>query len=289
MPVIYIDILFALNLWVDFLLLLITARLIRRPVRRWRLLLAAAVGAVLACLLFLVNFPWPVSLLLRPGGALLMVAVGFPRAGMKHLCLTALSFCLCSAVFAGAVMAVWLIIRPAGLYVVDGVAYYDISPLVLALLTGATYGVLCIADAVSSRRVRQNTIYSLHLRTGDSRVCLACMFDSGHHLTEPFSGHSVIVADMDAVLPVCPAAVPDWLCGDCRNVSADVSASLRIIPYRTVGGKGLLPAFRPDEAVLSDARGRSCTLDGVYIAVADGLQCGDCRAIIGRELVQLLT
>ena len=79
-----------------------------------------------------------------------------------------------------------------------------------------------------------------------------------------------------------PPAIPDWLCGG-------KAEGVRVIPYRTVGGGGLLPAFCPEQAVLSDEKGRQYTLDGVYIAVSQQLQCGDCRAIIGKELAQLFT
>lgn len=282
MPVIYIDILFALNLWIDFLLLLAVARLLRRPYRRWRLLSAAAVGAALACFVFLSGLPWWATLLLRVGGSALMVLIGFARAGIKRFFAAVAVLELTAAVFAGVVLAVWLIVRPDGLYIVDGVAYYDISPLVLALLTAVTYGVLCAVDHFAGRRVRENTVYHLHIRAGACTVHLPCMYDSGHHLQEPFSGRSVIVADAEAVLPVCPPAIPDWLCGGNAE-------GVRVIPYRTVGGGGLLPAFCPEKAVLSDEKGRQYTLDGVYIAVSQQLQCGDCRAIIGKELAQLFT
>ena len=45
MPVIYIDVLLALNLFIDFLLLSVTARIRRRPHRRWRTVLGALFGA----------------------------------------------------------------------------------------------------------------------------------------------------------------------------------------------------------------------------------------------------
>ena len=44
MPVIYIDVLLALNLWIDFILLLATARILRLPRRRWRMVLGALLG-----------------------------------------------------------------------------------------------------------------------------------------------------------------------------------------------------------------------------------------------------
>ena len=58
MPVIYIDVLLALNLWIDFILLLATARILRLPRRRWRMVLGALLGAATSCLIFL---PDPVS------------------------------------------------------------------------------------------------------------------------------------------------------------------------------------------------------------------------------------
>ena len=282
MPVIYIDILFALNLWIDFLILMAVARLLRRPYRRWRLLLSAAAGAALACVVFLSELPWVAALLLRVVGSVLMVGIGFRWVGAKRFAFTVAALELASAVFAGAVLAVWLVLRPNGLHIADGVVYYDISPLILALLTAATYAVLCAVDHFTGRRVRENGTYYLHVRAEGQTVRLQCMYDSGHHLKEPFSGRSVIVADMDAVLPVCPAAVPDWLCGGKGD-------GVRVIPYRTVGGGGLLPAFCPEQVVLSDSQGRKQVLDGVYIAVTDALHCGDCHAIIGKELVQLFT
>ena len=49
MPVIYIDVLLALNLWIDFILLLATARILRLPRRRWRMVLGALLGAATSC------------------------------------------------------------------------------------------------------------------------------------------------------------------------------------------------------------------------------------------------
>ena len=57
MPVIYIDVLLALNLWIDFILLLATARILRLPRRRWRMVLGALLGAATSCLIFLPDLP----------------------------------------------------------------------------------------------------------------------------------------------------------------------------------------------------------------------------------------
>lgn len=55
--VVYVDVLLALNLFINYLLLLSGACLLREKVRRWRLLLGAALGAIYALVIFCPSFP----------------------------------------------------------------------------------------------------------------------------------------------------------------------------------------------------------------------------------------
>ena len=70
MQVVYVDTLFFLNLSVDYLLLLLTARIAGVYVQRRYLLLGAAVGAILAVLLFFPTLSEASGLLLRGGTSL---------------------------------------------------------------------------------------------------------------------------------------------------------------------------------------------------------------------------
>lgn len=58
MTVVYLDRVFLLNLLVDYLLLLTTAQLAGIPLRRGRLALCAAVGALYAGAVFLPGLSW---------------------------------------------------------------------------------------------------------------------------------------------------------------------------------------------------------------------------------------
>ena len=62
MPVIYLDVLLAVNLLIDFLLLSATAYLLHIPVKRWRLVISAVIGAASAALIFLPPLPALASL-----------------------------------------------------------------------------------------------------------------------------------------------------------------------------------------------------------------------------------
>ena len=282
MPVIYIDILFILNLWVDFLLLIGVARLCRRPTKRYRLLLGALAGAIVGCAIFLLDWPAVLTVPIEILSAAVMVLIGFPLDGAWRFIKTVGILFLLGAAFAGVAMAVWWIAEPQGLFIVDGVVYYDISPLMLAGLTAATYLLMCLLDRFLKRRGEDGGQYWLSLSNGGETVLLRCFYDSGHRLYEPFSGKSVVVATAESVLPVCPVEVYDWLSGTGET-------AVRMIPFETIDGGGMLPAFLPEQAVLYDEKHRTRRVDGIYVAVIRKLQFECCQALIGSDLAQLFT
>ena len=77
MPVIYIDVLLALNLFIDFLLLSAVARILRLPYRRLRLVAGAAAGSAFSAVLFLPPLPAPVSILIRAACACIIIKIAF--------------------------------------------------------------------------------------------------------------------------------------------------------------------------------------------------------------------
>ena len=58
MNIIYADTLFALSVFTDYLLLVVTARFCSLRLRRWRYLAAAALGGVYAVAVFLPDMAW---------------------------------------------------------------------------------------------------------------------------------------------------------------------------------------------------------------------------------------
>ena len=79
--ILYVDILLAVNWWIDYLLLLGVQRLTGAESRRWRLPLGALVGAAAALTVFLPPLPAVLSLLVKLPAAAAMVLIGFCWAG----------------------------------------------------------------------------------------------------------------------------------------------------------------------------------------------------------------
>ena len=79
MTVVYLDRVLLLNLLVDYLLLLTTAQLAGIPLRRGRLALCAAVGALYAGAVFLPGLSWLSHPLCRTAGGAAMALAAWRR------------------------------------------------------------------------------------------------------------------------------------------------------------------------------------------------------------------
>lgn len=236
MEVIYVDRLFLLNLLVDYLLLLLSAKVSGLVLRRRRYALAAALGALYAVLCLLPGLGF---LSRAPGwlcAAALMAAVAYGgearplRCGAVFLCV--------SAAFGGGLWALSL----AG-----GYPRFDARVLLLSFA-------LCYAGL--------QLLFRARARLPDApraEVCIAhrgresrfqALIDTGNRLCDPVSGAEVLLAAPHALAPLFPEL--DLEADPVSLVSR--GAGFRLIPYRAVGGRGMLAVFRPEALSVGGAR-----------------------------------
>ena len=293
MPVVYIDVLMALNLFIDFLLLSATAKLLHRPVRRWRMVLGAVFGAACSCLIFLPEMDAWLSLMIKLASVALIIKITFSWAGIKQFLKEYIVFFVASTVFAGVAFAVWFFAAPEGFYVVNGVVYYDVSPLMLVALTVLSYALLWVYDRFTSKKTAIGCQYRLLIVFGEQSVTLKALYDTGNHLTETFSGSPVAVVRRGAVENILPEPVRQAMRMAENRWQGEESGStqscgMRLVPYQSVGGCGLLPAFRPDKMTLISASGQCRDVSGSYIALCGNLGHGDYEALIGSDMAVLM-
>ena len=273
--VIYIDILLALNWWIDYLLLLAVRRASGGMGRSWRLALGALVGAASCFTLFLPPLSMPLMLLIRLLAAVLTVTVAFGCRSRRGWIRRILLLFVYSTALAGLCGALYFFAAPQGFYVFNGVVYYAVPPLLLVGLTVVCYGILWLWEQVSRRRAPAAHVWRLKLKVDSQQTEFTCLYDSGNHLVEPFSGRPVLVVERSVAAAV--GRVPPSV----ENVS--VEDGWRLIPYDTLGGHGLLPAFVPDSVTVG-----ACELPPCYVAVTDGLGRGEYQGLLGSEVGEYL-
>ncbi len=269
--VLYMDILFTVNWVIDFLLLHATARLLRLPHRRGRTVAGAAVGAFTCCAVLLPPMHAGLAVVYKAVAALLTVWVAFGRQSLWKRC--GVMFLL-SAATAGAAVAVWWLFAPAGLAVVNGVVYMNISPLWLIGCTAAAYVLLRLYDRVVTRRDAAGHSYQLRLLHCGKVITLPAMYDSGNALQEPFSGAAVAVVPYRAVSELLS---PAW-----NPAYPTPPPGARLIPYTSVGGRGVLAAFCPERLWLV-RDGITREVSGMFVAVSGDVKA---NALIGTAFLE---
>lgn len=253
MTVIYIDSLIALNFILNYLLLLLSARLTGAPFNRLRLALAAALGAGYAALTVLPAFAWTGSAIIKVIVTLPLIAAarGIGRGFLRFFLLFWLSSCL----LAGIVLGLGLM--------VSGTPYVHISVEALLLIAAAAYFLLTTTlKGITRFTGLKSKLIQVEITYRGQRVEFNALADTGHTLTDPLTGQSVLIADKGCVLPLMPKEARALFSTTDNPVElveqmqlVDSTVLLRLIPYQAIGvQRGWLAAFSPDNVTIGGVK-----------------------------------
>ena len=288
--VVYIDVLFFLNLFTNLLLLGSTALLVKARARTLPLLAAAGAGALYS-LTFLLR-PMPLALLLpvRLLLASLMLMIAFPCPNAAAFLRGLAAFLFVNLLFTGAVLL--LRTQSGHIYLSNGIVYYDISLFTLAICTTAAYLLIALICRIRRGRPEPPAFSRVRLTANGKTLLLRGFWDTGNGLSDCFTGLPVVVCSYDALLPcltpdqqACARLIlkgggipPDPYPGSAGGV--------RPVVFHTAGGTGLLPAFRPDFFALSPEGKEDFTPCAVLAALSpDPLVGGEAQVLLNRRLL----
>ena len=248
METIYIDSLFLLNLVIDYLLLRCTASVCSLSLKRRRYLAGALIGAVFSVAVYLPGCAFLTSpaVKLSVAGAMALAAYGCEKSLVRCL----LTFLIVSAAFGGFIWCITLM---------GGYPAFDMRTLILSF--SLCYALLWLAFRFRTAHSDRQLV-SVELRYMDKTAVFTAMTDTGNDLRDPISGEKVMV--------VCPHALgaifdrfgelpfndPVKLTERWNDI-AELRGKLRLIPYRSVGESGMLPAFRADSITID---GEDCPM-----------------------------
>ena len=265
---IYVDVLVGVNLFINYFLLLATAKFLLLPVKRKRLVLASAVGALYSLTILLPEISPVLSVFVKLLMSASIIWAAFGYGGINFFIKKTAVFYIINFAFAGLMMALWYFLSPSGLIIRNSVVYFDISPLLLIVLTVLCYLLVTFLNRITGRQMPKGLYCRVSVKRGNSSCVFSAKVDTGNSLKEPFSGNPVVVAYEKAVSAIIPP---------------EGSIGFRAVPYGTVSGEGILKAFKPDEFTVLYGK-RKAETKNVYIAVSK-TKPGDCDALLNPELL----
>lgn len=278
--VVYIDVLFAVNLILNYFILLATSAVLHRKDKRLRMLLGAALGAVYALFIFFPQVNFLYSSLMKLVFSVTIVAVAFRFSTLRNLLRLVIVFYVISFLFGGVAFALYLFVSPPGMLMRNGVVYLDISPLILILSAAGCYILITLTSRFYNRSKKAGESYDIAIEADGKSASMTGFLDTGNRLTDTITGVPVIVTEYQPIEGLLPKELRRlFKTGVADNPAALSSCAwagrFRMVPYGSVGATGgLLPAFRPDRLTVTGKDTRLVTGD-VLIAVSGRKICDD--------------
>ena len=239
----------------DFLTLFVTASILHRPIRRGRMTLGAAIGALYGVAACFMGGTVLFGVAVNVAVSLLMCYIAFGKRLLPCLSLFYGSGCL----LGGAMTALYSLIGSVSGLPSVAVGSHDRTvasdiPLGWMAVVAGIVGAAAVLGGRSEKRSRHARRVSLTVCWAERSVTLEGLTDSGNLLTDPIGGRPVIVVRRASLGILLPPALQPLLTADDPACLADLApeAALRVrmIPAQGIGGRTVLLALRPDRITL---------------------------------------
>ena len=278
MPIVYVDVLFAVNLIINYLLLQACSVFINLKKKFLRIVSGAFIGACYAVLIFFPDFSVLYTTISKMLISMLILAAAYPFYSLGSYIKTLFIFYAVSFGFGGCVLGVFYfsdVGAKLGAVYSNGIFYFNL-PWPVLLVSGGIFYLAVKMTSVFGKRINcsRSLKKKLYLYYKNNSAELVALLDTGNSLIDPISLTPVIVAEYKSIKTLFTKEVRDgldrieteditWLV----NELAEKGLTVRLIPFSSLGKEnGMLLGFVPDHAEIRDDCGIR-TLDNCVVAI----------------------
>ncbi len=245
---IYGDVLFIINFSMDFLSLFMVGKLMHLPMRAWRVILGASLGAVYGVAELLLEANALLSFLLTASVMLTMCFLAFGRQRLRRFVMTTVLFCGVNMLVGGIMTAAFVRLGAYEHYIEIGGELHTIygdMPVWLFAVLASLSALATFAVGRIFRKTQSVKSCEIRLVCAGREATLSGLVDSGNLLTEPLSGSPVVfVKESNAFF--LPSELIDAMRLGIASANDLGKIRLRFVPSRTVSGEGILLAVVPE-------------------------------------------
>lgn len=280
---IYVDILIGTNLIINYFILLAVAKFTKIIPRTIRMVGGSFFGALCAMIIFLPHISFFINMIVKFIISAVIVYLTFGYHSIKTFLKNISIFFLISFCFCGVMIFIWFAFTPQTVYVKNSVVYLNISPIVMIISTIISYFIIRIITKFGERQESKCDICKIKI-INNGRYCeFYGKIDTGNTLCEPFSGKPVIVVNESVIKSIAEDAFYKLL--NFAETENTLKYHYRLIPFQSVGGDGLLPAFMPEEVYINN----NFCKQKIYVAVCKGNTLnGGIKAMINPEIIEFV-
>lgn len=283
MRVIYIDILFLLNFYITYFLIIGTGCITHRKISLKRRILGSAAGGIASFVILLPTMPVILSLLGKLFTCLIIALAAFGFSDFGSFLKSAFIFFGVNCVYAGTMLALWLFASPSEMMYNNGASYFQIPLWGIVVFTSAAYLILKLVARIMDSKADFDRKYSLTISTEKGDVTLNAIADSGNKLIDFFSGLPVIFCDFDKCSGICPNEVVYQL--NSEEYDYNLIHGVRLIPCSTVSGAATAICFKPSKIVISWGENQEKEIEALIGFTKCGLNSKEFEAIFNPNIL----
>lgn len=241
--------LIVLNIYVNYFLLKATSKITHSSLETPGLVISSAFGSLFSLVILLPGMNYALMFLIKFSASVIIVLLAFrnKRPG-EYIRLTA-AFYIINFVFAGVIMGLDYFLRPEYICVKNSFVYIDVSLLSLVVFTALSYFLICGLRMIMDKSTHSSDHYSVIIKNNGNLVSVEGFADTGNSASDIFSGRPVIICSPSVLGTLSGAEPGDSEIYDFMSDTETIKG-VRLIPYSTIDGAGMLPAFRPDEVII---------------------------------------
>lgn len=274
--VIYIDVLIAVNLFVNYFILIATSKILCLKRSTARTIVGECLGGIYSLYILLPDQGFLISSLIKFIMSTTIVLTAFKLNSLKIFLKTLVCFYSINFAFSGIMIALWCLYKPNGMQINNGITYFNISPIILIVSTLVAYIIFEISNRILEKNHPKKSNCCVKINFKQKNVILNGMIDTGNALREPFSGLPVIVTSQSNIANLTDIQTADWA----ENLSG-VDLNFRMIPFKTVSGEGVMPAFKANSVIINNSAPKNS-----YVAICDEKILPDnVQVLVSPELI----
>ena len=262
MSTVYLDVMIFTNMFEDFLLIYSVKYILRLRSENYRIILGSLAGGILS-LLSLINLNFLFSILLKIASAMMLILIVFGYKSRKVFIKASATLIIITFLVSGAMICLYLALKPDGMIIINDSVYFDISPLLLIILTLVVYFILLLFKKLFKNHNKAELTKNVKVIFDEKENIIKCKVDSGLNAKEPFSGSSVIVIDK-------------------AELNFDVpKTKCRVIPFKSLGGNGIIYGFKAEKVIIED----SIINEEIYIGMCEGVFKNEIKGLIPENIL----
>lgn len=260
---IYVDVLILINIYIGYFFIAATKKIMNASISKKRIFLGCIVCGLSSLVIFL-SMNIVESIIVKSSIFLAISFIVFYKRGANNRAFFVKSmFCffIVGLIFGGFMMFIYFLAAPPFMRYRNGILYFNISALSLAVTTVISYLVISVLCCILNKRGAKSSFYTVDIFNNNSKATITSFLDSGNKLVDIFTGAPIMVAELNSIKAVLPEALYDFIHNFYVNYKNDesfcefsndfIDYKLKIVPISVVSGTSSMIVFKPDKLLLN--------------------------------------